>query len=80
MELSKEYNNLIIDFTGKFARVKDEETGVYFYYNSLNNTVNLVIPGINHTININVEEKTIEVDGEKITKEQFQELVSSIAR
>ena len=80
MELSKEYNNLIIDFTGKFARVKDEETGIYFYYNSLNNTINLVIPGINHTININVEEKTIEVDGEKITKEQFQELVSSIAR
>ena len=79
-DLSKEYNNLLIDFTGNLARVKDEETGTYFYYNGLNHNANLVIPGLDHTITINTGEKTIDVDGELITKEQVQELIGSVAR
>ena len=79
-ELSKEYNNLLIDFTGKLARVKDEQNGTYFYYNAINQNINLVIPSLEHKIEINFEQKTIEIDGEKITKEQYQELISSITR
>ncbi len=81
MELAKENNNLIIDFTSKIARVKDEDTTMYFYYNGVNKTINLVIPGLNHTVNIHLDnEETIEVDGEKITKNQYLELINSITR
>ena len=81
MELAKENNNLIIDFTSKIARVKDEDTTMYFYYNGVNKSINLVIPGLNHTINIHLDnEETIEVDGEKITKDQYLELINSITR